>query len=164
MVLPDGPLGDETHPGPFIQSLLVSVPVLALYAKTFYDWFGRHKQKKIRKEATAWVVCSLLFIVGGGAMMHLCLNMALDRSPAVEYRAVVIGKYETRVMRPRSTPSAGWRLVLASWRPGHRVKLLGVDKENFERVTPNRDRAVVLVHPGFLGFPWIESARIETPA
>src|SRR5271157_5844407 len=45
------------------------------------------------------------------------------------------------------------RLVVSSWRAGHRYERLAVDLDDFDRFRPG-DKIVVGVEPGALGIPW----------
>ena len=75
-------------------------------------------------------------------------NGALDRDPPQIQEARVVGKFSMGGALPSR------RLVVTSWREGHRIERVPVDRVDFDNF--NRGDVVeVKVEEGFVGIPWI---------
>jgi len=75
-------------------------------------------------------------------------NGALDRSAARDEEARVVGKFAMAGALPSR------RLVVTSWRDGHRIERIPVDRGEFDRSTPG-DYVDIAVHDGLVGIPWV---------
>ncbi|MFZ3214500.1 MAG: hypothetical protein WA192_00390 [Candidatus Acidiferrales bacterium] len=84
-----------------------------------------------------WLLAALLFA-----------NGALDRSPAHQEKARVIGKFAM------SGPVPSRRLIVSSWRPGRRVERIPVDRDDFDRFTSG-DIVDIQVKDGLVSIPWV---------
>lgn len=84
-----------------------------------------------------WIFATLLF-----------LNGKLDTSPPVREPAVVISKFATGGL-PRSR-----RLVVTSWREGHRIERISVDQNDFDRFQRGDD-IIIQAQKGELNIPWV---------
>jgi hypothetical protein len=79
----------------------------------------------------------------------LYLNGRLDSPKNVTYHATIVDSRYLMKGVVRGTR----RLVVPSWRPGHRFERLAVDLDDFDRFRDG-DKVVVGVEPGALGIPW----------
>jgi len=79
----------------------------------------------------------------------LFLNGRLDSPKNVSYHAATVDSRYLMKGVVRGTR----RLVVSSWRAGHRYERLAVDLDDFDRFRQG-DRIVVGVEPGALGIPW----------
>jgi len=79
----------------------------------------------------------------------LYLNGRLDSPKNVTYHATLVDSRYLMKGVVRGTR----RLVVPSWRPGHRFERLAVDLDDFDRFRDG-DKVVVGVEPGALGIPW----------
>jgi hypothetical protein len=78
----------------------------------------------------------------------LLANGALDTSPPHVEVARVVGKFAMR------GPVPSRRLVVTSWRAGHRVERIPVDRGDFDRFSYG-DLLEVKVLDGLVGIPWV---------
>ena len=90
-----------------------------------------------------------LALAGGNFFSTLMLaNGALDRVPPQVEEARVVGKFSMGGALPSR------RLVVTSWREGHRIERVPVDRVNFDNF--NRGDVVeVKVKGGLVGIPWV---------
>lgn len=85
-----------------------------------------------------WLLAATLFV-----------NGKLDAARPEFHPATVVGKFEMKGLVRGSR-----RLVVPSWREGHRVERLAADADDFERFRDG-DGIVVGVMSGALGIPWL---------
>lgn len=78
----------------------------------------------------------------------LLANGALDTAPPRVVETRIVGKFAMR------GPVATRRLVVTSWRPGHRVERIPVDRGDFDRFTTG-DFIQVKVADGLVAIPWV---------
>lgn len=78
----------------------------------------------------------------------LVVNARFDRGQAEGWRTLVVGKFSASAMMPNH------RLIVRSWREGHRFERVAVSAEDFDRFGVG-DRIVVYVHSGLAGIPWV---------
>jgi hypothetical protein len=103
----------------------------------------RHHQVEILKRVffglvpVLWVLAALLYA-----------NGRFDRSAAQPHSAAVVGSLSMPGL-PRS-----YRLVVTSWREGHLLERVSVDRMDFDRFRLG-DGVVVLVQEGLAGIPWV---------
>jgi hypothetical protein len=84
-----------------------------------------------------WILSALL--LGNGVM---------DRGPWQVEQARVVGKFSMSGALPSR------RLVVTSWRPGHRVERISVDRRDFD-LFDRGDVVSVTLGTGLVGIPWI---------
>ncbi len=77
----------------------------------------------------------------------LVVNAKLDTGPVHDYRTRVVGKFSMAAMVPTR------RLVVVSWREGHRFERVPVSREEYSRFEVGQ-KVVVEIHPG-IGIPWV---------
>jgi hypothetical protein len=75
-------------------------------------------------------------------------NGALDHSPPTMQEARVVGKFSMGGALPSR------RLVVTSWRGGHHVERVPVDRVNFDTFSRG-DLVEVKVMSGLVGIPWV---------
>lgn len=75
-------------------------------------------------------------------------NGGLDRTPPRSEPARVIGKFS--MLGPVPTR----RLIVTSWREGHRLERVPVDRRDFDRFNTG-DLIEVRVEEGLIGIPWV---------
>jgi hypothetical protein len=103
----------------------------------------RHREVEALKRVyfglvpVTWILAGMLWI-----------NGALDRAPAQMQEARVEGKFSMGGALPSR------RLVVNSWRYGHRIERVPVDRVNFDTFSRG-DVAEIRVQGGLLGIPWI---------
>ena len=78
----------------------------------------------------------------------LLANGALDTAPPRVVETRIVGKFAMR------GPVATRRLVVTSWRTGHRVERIPVDRGDFDRFTTG-DFIQVKVADGLVAIPWV---------
>jgi len=88
-----------------------------------------------------WLLAALLFA-----------NGKFDTAPPVNHMTSVVGKF-TMPGTLRST-----RLVVTSWRPGHRIERVPMDREEFH-LYRRGDVVVVRLQEGLVGIPWVSSVQ-----
>jgi hypothetical protein len=86
----------------------------------------------------------------------LVVNAKLDTGPVHDYQTRVVGKFSMAAMVPTR------RLVVVSWRPGHRFERVPVSGEEYSRFEVGQN-VVVKIHPG-IGIPWVGGVVPPFPA
>jgi hypothetical protein len=81
----------------------------------------------------------------------LLANGAFDREPPRIQEARVVGKFSMGGALPSR------RLIVTSWREGHRVERVPVDRVNFDSFSRG-DVVEVKVEGGLVGIPWVVDA------
>src|SRR5580692_9710360 len=84
-----------------------------------------------------WLLAALLYA-----------NGALDRSPAHIEKARVISRFSM------TGPVPSRRLIVNSWRAGHRFERIPVDRSDFDRFTTG-DIVDIQVKDGLVSIPWV---------
>jgi hypothetical protein len=155
LVIPDGPLANETNFGQIWHSFEYSGPVLVAYSL----WLWRLSKKKVLALEKAFLFFSwALVLLLLSPLVYMGLNSLLDHSETIVYQVVVIDKYESVDINTANNPA--WRLTLSSWRPGRIYEILGVTKDEFDQIQPQNSEVILRIKPGYFGYPWIESYAI----
>ena len=84
----------------------------------------------------------------------LIANGAFDTSKARSEPARIISKFSM----PGPIPSR--RLIVTSWRDGHRLERIAVDRVDFDRFTKG-DLVNVQVHEGLASIPWVSAVSMQ---
>jgi hypothetical protein len=84
----------------------------------------------------------------------LLANGALDRYPAHVEQARVISKFSM------SGPVPNRRLIVTSWREGHHLERIPVDRGDFDRVSRG-DMVDVQVKEGLASIPWVAGVSLR---
>jgi NADH:ubiquinone oxidoreductase subunit 6 (subunit J) len=78
----------------------------------------------------------------------LVVNAKLDNAPVRDWTTRVVEKFSMSAMVPTR------RLVVVSWREGHRYERVPVSSDEYSRFHVG-ERVVVQIHPGLAGIPWV---------
>jgi hypothetical protein len=81
-------------------------------------------------------------------------NGALDRYPVHIEQARVISKFSM------SGPVPNRRLIVTSWRAGHRFERIPVDRGDFDRVSRG-DMVDIQVKEGLASIPWVAGVSLQ---
>jgi hypothetical protein len=84
----------------------------------------------------------------------LIVNGAFDHGPRVDWHARVISRFAM------FGPLPSRRLVVESWREGHRFERVPVSREDYDRFHPGDD-VIVRVGDGFALIPWVAGVDRE---
>ncbi len=132
-----------------LDSMMIFLGIVAALTMTVAVWLDRRARKKEDVELLRrlfrgllpmpWLLAILLFV-----------NGRFDTAPPVAEVARVVGKFSMPgLTKPR-------RLIVVSWRPGHRIERVPVDEDDFLRFRPG-DTVEVRVQEGLVGIPWVYS-------
>jgi hypothetical protein len=94
-----------------------------------------------------WIFASMLFV-----------NGKFDYSKPTPEPARVEGKFSMPGPWMRTK-----RLIVPSWRDGHRFERVPVNTDDYVRFHPG-DEVIVQVHPGLLGVPWVSEVDRQDSA
>jgi len=84
----------------------------------------------------------------------LIANGVFDHAPRVDWHARVISRFTM------FGPLPSRRLVVESWREGHRFERVAVNRDDYDRFHPG-DFVVVRVGEGLVGIPWVAGVDRE---
>ena len=110
-------------------------------------WLERRALRHAEVEALKRVYYGLIPLPWLLAALLLA-NGAADTVPARIVDTPVVGKFAMRGPVPTR------RLIVTSWREGHRVERIPVDRGDFDRFTTG-DIIRVRVGEGLIGIPWV---------
>jgi hypothetical protein len=140
-------VASERYPALDLDAILIFIGVLFFLTLGLAIWLEgralRHMEVEVLKRIyyglipLPWLLSALL--LGNGA---------LDTSPPNIEVARVVGKFAMR------GPAPSRRLVVNSWRTGHRVERIPVDRGDFDRFSYG-DFLEVKVAGGLVGIPWV---------
>jgi hypothetical protein len=130
-----------------LDGILIFIGVLFFLTLGLAIWLERRALRHVEVEAlkrvyyglipVPWILSALLF--GNGAF---------DRDPPKIEEARVIGKFAMGGALPSR------RLVVTSWREGHGVERVPVDRVNFDNFSRG-DIIEIKVMDGLVGIPWV---------
>lgn len=130
-----------------LDAILIFVGVLFFFTIWLAIWVERRAARRREVEATKRIFFGLVPVPWLLAIL-LFANGNLDRAKPVEWDARVIGKFAL------SMPLPNRRLIVSSWREGHRFERVAVDRDDFIRFHQG-DSIVVKVEDGLVGIPWV---------
>jgi hypothetical protein len=133
-----------------LDGMLIFVGVLFFLALGLAIWLERRALRHLEVEALKRVYYALIpvpWLLSG----LLLANGAFDREPPKIEEARVIGKFSMGGALPSR------RLVVTSWREGHRIERVPVDRVNFDTFSRG-DVIEVKVEDGLVGIPWVVDA------
>lgn len=135
------------YPALELDGILIFIGVLFFLTLGLAIWVERRALRHQEVEAMKRVYYGLIPVPWLLALVLLA-NGAFDRGhPGVE-ETRVIGKFSM----PGPIPMH--RLIVNSWRDGHRVERLAVNRDDFERFNPG-DSIEVKLGGGLIGIPWV---------
>jgi hypothetical protein len=137
--------------------LLLALPVLLVGWPAFAvlsAWLVRGTSRS--HYTWGWLMLGSLFLfpVGSAGAVSL-LNGVLDVSNGTTHDAVINEKYTTR-----SKGKTKYHVRVQSWRDAGDTESFQVGFNEFQAVTPNKSKVVVVTRSGGLGIEWIESKRV----
>jgi hypothetical protein len=133
-----------------LDGMLIFVGVLFFLALGLAIWLERRALRHLEVEALKRVYYALIpvpWLLSG----LLLANGAFDREPPKIEEARVIGKFSMGGALPSR------RLVVTSWREGHRIERVPVDRVNFDTFSRG-DVIEVKIEDGLVGIPWVVDA------
>ena len=136
-----------------VDGILIFVGLLFFLTLGLGMWVERRALQHAELEALKRIYYGLIpvpWLLGA----LLIANGWLDRAPRETWHTEVIGR--VRMFGP--LPSN--RLVVRSWRDGHRVERVPVSRADFDRFHSN-DMVVVKTGEGLVGIPWVAGVDRE---
>lgn len=130
-----------------LDGILIFIGVVFFVTLGFAMWVERRALRHQEVEALKRVYYGLIPVPWLLAALLLA-NGAFDIAQPKVVETHVLGKFAMRGPVPTR------RLVVASWRPGHRIERVPVDRGDFDRFTTG-DFIKVKVGDGLVGIPWI---------
>jgi hypothetical protein len=135
------------YPALELDSILIFMGVLFAVTLGLAIWVERRALRHAEVEKLKRVYYGLIPVPWLLAALLLA-NGALDRGAPQIVEARVIGKFSMR------GPVPSRRLVVASWRVGHRWERILVSNGDFDRIRVG-DVVDVEVKSGLVGIPWV---------
>jgi hypothetical protein len=137
-----------THFPPLeLDGILIFIGVLFFLTLALAILVERRALRHLEVEALKRIYFGLVPVTWILAFM-LWGNGAFDRAPARMHEARVEGKFSMGGALPSR------RLVVTSWRSGHRIERIPVDRVNFDTFGRG-DIAEIKVQGGLAGIPWV---------
>jgi hypothetical protein len=140
-------VASERYPALNLDGILIFIGVLFFFTLGFAMWLERRALRHLEVEALKRISYGLIPLPWLLAALLLG-NGALDSSPPRVEVARVVGKFAMR------GPAPSRRLVVDSWREGHLVERIPVDRADFDRFSDG-DFLQVKVAGGLVGIPWV---------
>jgi hypothetical protein len=135
------------YPALELDSILIFIGVLFFLTLGLAIWLERRALRHAEVEALKRIYYGLIPLPWLLAILLLG-NGALDRAQPRLEPARVIGKFSM------AGPVHNRRLIVTSWRDGHRFERVPVDRGDFDLFTSG-DVVSVEVHEGLVGIPWV---------
>lgn len=135
------------YPALELDGILIFIGVLFFLTLGIVMWLERRALRHAEVEALKRVYYGLVPLPWLLAAVLLG-NGALDRTQPQIRDARVIGKFSM------PGPVANRRLIVNSWRPGHRFERVPVDRRDFDRFGTG-DNVEIRVQEGLIGIPWV---------
>jgi hypothetical protein len=130
-----------------LDGILIFIGVLFFSTLGLAIWVERRALRHAEVEALKRVYYGLIPLPWLLAILMLA-NGALDRAPPQIEEARVVGKFAMAGALPSR------RLVVVSWREGHRVERIQVSRGDYYRYSAG-DVVDVKVEDGLVGIPWV---------
>jgi len=140
-------VASERYPSIELDGILIFIGLLFFLTLGLAMWVERRALKHAEVEALKRIYYGLIpvpWVIAG----MLLANGALDRAVPQVVQETVVSKFSM------PGPVASRRLIVTSWREGHRVERIAVTREDFDSF--NRGEAVdIQVKSGLFGIPWV---------
>jgi hypothetical protein len=140
-------VASNRYPALELDGILIFIGVLFFLTLGIAMWLERRALRHAEVEALKRVYYGLIPLPWLLAALLLA-NGAADTVPARIVDTPVVGKFAMRGPVPTR------RLIVTSWREGHRVERIPVDRGDFDRFTTG-DIIRVRVGEGLIGIPWV---------
>jgi len=140
-------VASERYPSIELDGILIFIGLLFFLTLGLAMWVERRALKHSEVEALKRIYYGLIPVPWVIAAMLLA-NGALDHAAPQIVQETVVSKFSM------PGPVASRRLIVTSWREGHRVERIAVTREDFDSF--NRGETVdIQVKGGLLGIPWV---------
>jgi hypothetical protein len=143
----------ERYPALELDGILIFTGVLFFLTLAFGIVVERRALQHQEVEALKRVYYALIPLPWLLAILLLA-NGALDRYPVHIEQARVISKFSM------SGPLPNRRLIVTSWREGHRLERIPVSRGDFDRVSRG-DMVDVQVKEGLASVPWVAGVSLR---
>jgi hypothetical protein len=130
-----------------LDGVLIFIGILFFLTLGLAIWVERRALRHTEVEAMKRIYYGLIPLPWLLAIL-LVANGALDHAAPQTQEARVIGRFAMAGALPSR------RLVVTSWREGHRVERIPVNRNDFDRFRPG-DYIDVKVEEGLVGIPWV---------
>ena len=130
-----------------LDGVLIFIGALFFVTLGLAIWLERRALRHAEVEALKRVYYGLIPLPWILSALLLA-NGAMDRGPWQIQQAWVVGKFSMAGALPSR------RLVVTSWRTGHRVERIGVARGDFDRFSPG-DVVNISLGAGLAGIPWV---------
>ncbi|HXA79164.1 MAG TPA: hypothetical protein VNV41_18670 [Candidatus Acidoferrales bacterium] len=130
-----------------LDGILIFIGLLFFLTLGLAIWLERRALRHLEVEALKRVYYGLIPLPWIFAALMLG-NGAFDRAPPQIEEARVVGKFSMGGALPSR------RLVVTSWREGHRIERVPVDRVNFDNFSRG-DVVEVKLEDGLVGIPWV---------
>jgi hypothetical protein len=141
------------YPALELDGILIFIGVLFFLTLGLAIWVERRALRHAEVEALKRVYYGVIPVPWLLSALLLA-NGALDRSTPQIEEVRVIGKFSMR------GPVPSRRLVVTSWREGHRLERLAVGRMDFDSFSRG-DLAEVQIDGGLVGIPWVAGVSHE---
>ena len=141
------------YPALELDGILIFIGVLFFVTLGVGMWVESRAVKHAEVEAGKRIYYGLIPLPWLLALLLLG-NGALDHAPPHVEETRIIGKFAMR------GPLPSRRLMVMSWREGHDVERIAVDRNDFDRFTRG-DWIKIKVMDGLVGIPWIAGVSRE---
>src|ERR1700683_776713 len=143
----------ERCPALELDGILIFIGILFFLTLGLAMWVERRALRHGEVEALKRIYYGLIPLPWLLAILLLG-NGALDHYPVRVEPARVISKFSM------SGPVPNRRLIVTSWREGHRLERIPVDRGDFDRVSRG-DMVDVQVREGLVGIPWVAGVSLQ---
>jgi hypothetical protein len=140
-------VASERYPSIELDGILIFIGLLFFLTLGLAMWVERRALKHSEVEPLKRIYYGLIPVPWILSLMLLA-NGAFDRAAPQVVQETVVSKFSM------PGPVASRRLIVTSWREGHRVERIAVTREDFDNF--NRGEAVdIQVKSGLFGIPWV---------
>ena len=140
-------VASQRYPALELDGILIFIGALFFITLGLGIWVEKRALRHGEVEAMKRIYYGLIPLPWLLAILLLA-NGAFDRYPAHTEQARVISKFSM------PGPVQNRRLVVTSWRDGHRLERIPVGRGDFDRVATG-DIVDVQVREGLVGIPWV---------
>ncbi|MGD0955986.1 MAG: hypothetical protein ABR953_04060 [Candidatus Acidiferrales bacterium] len=140
-------VASQRYPALELDTILIFIGILFFLTLGLAIWVERRALHHAEVEALKRVYYGLVPVPWLLSALLLA-NGALDHAPPQIEQARVVGKFSMR------GPVPNCRLVVTSWREGHRIERIAVSRPDFDTFSRG-DFVEVQVEGGLVGIPWV---------
>jgi len=140
-------VASERYPSLELDGILIFIGVLFFLTLGLAIWVERRALKHSEVEPLKRIYYGLIPVPWVLSVMLLA-NGAFDHGPPQIVQEQVVSKFSM------PGPVASRRLIVPSWRDGHRFERIAVSREDFDSFNRG-DLVSIQVKDGLLGIPWV---------